>query len=540
MSLVFGPDNDRFDGTRRGICANIQRESAPTFRKFGTKLVKSFVPKVHTMFNLYQNMNKKGDEGDGGRRESDVTGHDRFCQDRPRSRRKRRTFSRRTQSAIELDSEAMTTARAILRRGRSASIEDEESEDDKGSQLTNKIDSLAKILFNRVSVAKACRENETRNRGHQYTALGNGPPACEDVGEYMEMEKRTRDRALSICQSYIKVKPRYSLIEQLNNVGSRVDKYWFAVHDTMLKTDRLLTLVPLNRNCSLSVCPTTRDTLNDLFLALQHPYICPVLDLEFIDYKEQNYAILVQPMNQGSLKDLIYGIERNCWNEDWGQKYAARGRGLPIPQIQQMGRQILEALVFLKDRGFPTVTHLHSGNVVVQNGVARLAGLENSLLGFTSRIHPVVSSRTSHGATIDSICFGHMLFEMCAGYELCSFKPSSMHLNDLKMYPQVANLMNVIFTKVNGRYPTVEELLLHDIFRNIDLREMRSAPVTIFRPTLTPSIINLLDGLKRHNSGKRTSEVDTEDMISLESPQNERGEDSLLTEIYNELSNTTV
>lgn len=87
-----------------------------------------------------------------------------------------------------------------------------------------------------------------------------------------------------------------------------MDKYWFAVHDTMLKTDRLLTLVPLNGNCSLSICPSTRDTLNDLFLALQHPYICPVLDLEFIDYKEQNYVILVQPMNQGSLKDLIYGV----------------------------------------------------------------------------------------------------------------------------------------------------------------------------------------------------------------------------------------
>ena len=102
-------------------------------------------------------------------------------------------------------------------------------------------------------------------------------------------------------------------------------------------------------------------------------------------------------------------IARNCWNEDWGQKYAARGKGLPLPQIQQMGRQILEALVFLKERGFPTVTHLHSGNVVVQNGVARLAGLENSLLGFTSRIHPVVTSRSPNGTSIDSICFGEIV-----------------------------------------------------------------------------------------------------------------------------------
>ena len=129
-----------------------------------------------------------------------------------------------------------------------------------------------------------------------------------------------------------------------------------------------------------------------------------------------------------------------------------------------MGRQVLEALIFLKERGFPTVIHLHSGNVLVQNGVARLAGLENTLLGFTSRIHPLIASRISQTISIDMICFGkidlsypsthhftfrrsrscfslffsgHMLFEMCAGYELPSFKPNSMHLSDIEIYPQV-------------------------------------------------------------------------------------------------------
>ena len=103
-------------------------------------------------------------------------------------------------------------------------------------------------------------------------------------------------------------------------------------------------------------------------------------------------------------------IEKNCWNEDWSQKYTAQGRDLPLPQIQQMGRQILEALVFLKERGFPTVTHLHSGNVIVQNGVARLAGLENTLLGFTSRTQPIITSRLAHLSSVDSICFGNENF----------------------------------------------------------------------------------------------------------------------------------
>ncbi|XP_015596851.1 slowpoke-binding protein isoform X2 [Cephus cinctus] len=454
------------------------------------------------MFNLYQNMNRK-DETESNR-QSVVTGHDRFCQERPKNRRKRRSVNRRTQSAIELDSDAMITARDVLRRGRSASIEDEESEEERsGYQLSNKIDNLAKILFNRVSAARGCREqHEMRSSRHQYTSLSNGASVCDDVEEYVEMEKRSRDRALSICQTYIQGSSRYNLIKQLNNVGSRVDKHWFAVRDTTLKADRLITLVPLNKNCSLSICPSTKDILNNLFLALQHPYICPVLDLEFVEFESQNYVILVQPINQGSLKDLIYGIERNCWNEDWSQKYATRGKGLPLPQIQQMGRQILEALMFLKERGFPTVTHLHSGNVIVQNGVARLAGLENTLLTFTSRIHPVVTSRLSHTSFIDTICFGHVLFEMCAGYELCTFKPTPVHLSDLDKYPQVVELLDLIFEQQSSRYPTVEELLLHDLFRNIDLREMRSAPVTIFRPTLTPSIINLLDGIKRQNTGK--------------------------------------
>ncbi|XP_060812681.1 slowpoke-binding protein isoform X1 [Bombus pascuorum] len=489
------------------------------------------------MFNLYQNLNKKDED----HKESDVTGHDRFWQERPRTRRKRRAVNRRTQSAIEFDSEAIVSARGTLRRGRSASIEDEDSDEEKSYQLTNKIDNLAKILFSRVSAARGCKDSDVKNGRHNYTALDHGPSVCENVGEYMEMEKRSRDRALSICQAYIRRTPRYSLVKQLNNLGSRMDKHWFIVRDTSLKTDRLITLAPLNRNCSLSITPLTKNVLNDLFLALQHPYICPIFDIDFIELESQNYVIVVQPISQGSLKDLIYGIERTGWNEDWNQKYGSRGKGLPLPQVQQMGRQVLEALTFLKERGFPTVIHLHSGNVLVQNGVARLAGLENTLLGFTSRIHPLIASRISQNISIDMICFGHMLFEMCAGYELPSFKPNSTHLSDIEIYPQVVELLQFIFGESSNRQKIIEELLVHDLFRNIDLREMRSAPVTIFRPTLTPPIVNLLDGIKRQNANKRTTQLDIvdEDTTSLHRSHTVC-KNSLLDEIYNELSNTAV
>ena len=59
------------------------------------------------------------------------------------------------------------------------------------------------------------------------------------------------------------------------------------------------------------------------------------------------------------------------WQDDWVGKYGRRSTGLPISQVQRIGRQILEAVKFLEERGYPTCGHLHSGNVIIQNGVGR-------------------------------------------------------------------------------------------------------------------------------------------------------------------------
>ncbi|XP_036143070.1 slowpoke-binding protein isoform X2 [Monomorium pharaonis] len=440
------------------------------------------------MFNLYQSLNKK-DDGDGQRnRESEVTGHDRFCQHRTghsSTRRRRRAVNRRTQSATDLNARAMSTTRGSLRRGRSVSTEDDnESEDDKGHQLANKLNNLARLLFSRVSAARGYKDQEDVKDGNHIV---------------VDRRSKSRNRALSICNDYLEKTPRFIFMKQLGNIGSRMDKYWFRVCDKSLKTARLLTMMPLNPNCPLTVCPSTKDVLNNLFLVLQHPYICPVFHVDFFEYEDQTYIVLVQPINKCSLKDLIYDFYRPYWAEDWIHKYAAGGKGLELPQVQQIGRQILEALVFLKQQGFPTVTHLHSGNVVIQDGVARLTSLENTLLGCASRIHPVVTSQLTDAISIDIICFGHMLFEMCAGYELCTFRPSAVQLADIEeKYPQVVSFLELIFTESENHFTSIEELLIHDLFKNIDLREMQRATETRFRPM--PSFIKeLLDGIKRQD-----------------------------------------
>lgn len=64
--------------------------------------------------------------------------------------------------------------------------------------------------------------------------------------------------------------------------------------------------------------------------------------------------------------------------------------------MQRLGRQILEALLFLRERGFPAHGHLHSGNVILQNGVARY--VLNLLCFYLSPFFTLVINK--------SFCFG--------------------------------------------------------------------------------------------------------------------------------------
>lgn len=58
------------------------------------------------------------------------------------------------------------------------------------------------------------------NRNGRYIGLNHGSKSVSEDGvEFVEMEKRSRDRALSICRDYIGKTPRFDLIKQLSNIG---------------------------------------------------------------------------------------------------------------------------------------------------------------------------------------------------------------------------------------------------------------------------------------------------------------------------------
>ncbi|XP_073825743.1 slowpoke binding protein isoform X10 [Musca autumnalis] len=463
--------------------------------------------------------NKASNQTRAEARASTCTGHDQFVRP-PVSEKKAKNLIKklnktnglkRSNSAIEFDISAMTAAnrRHIYSSNRSASSEQENSDQSEHSEksplVSARLDSLARIFFSKSMPAETGSRDTldsvltTRpNIKYQYSALDSG----NGVVERSPRERAQREKALNATQEWVQQSSgRYEVIAHLDEIGSRHGKNWFLVTDSSVRTDRLMTMLTLPPDCvafeDLSPNESPKSILMELLGSLHHPYIYPVLDLGFLHISSGNFACLVTPFNsRGSLKDLIYKAQ---WNEPWSRKYTRKPNGLPVTQVQRLGRQILEALLFLKERGFPLHGHLHSGNVILQNGAARLSGLENGLLGLSSRINAVMWSRsTTDIENVDIICFGHLLYEMCMGQEMTTPKPSMRVLEmEMEHYPQILDVLGLIFEPPNGVCPSVEDLVLCDLFRSIDLRELRGPCFNTIKPSLSRSTLNLLAAVKK-------------------------------------------
>ncbi|XP_049315666.1 uncharacterized protein LOC105231164 isoform X2 [Bactrocera dorsalis] len=441
--------------------------------------------KSFTMFKF----NKAAAQNRAENRANACTGHDQFVRPPVPEKKVKHIMKKlhkqnglkRSNSAIEFDVSALTAAnrRHIYSSNRSASSEQDNSDQSEHSEKSPLVSARPNIKY-------------------QYSALDSG----NGIVERSPRERAQRERALNALQEWVQnSNGRYEIIAHLDEIGSRHGKNWFLVTDATVRTDRLLTLLPLPPDCvafeDLPANENPKPMLMELLGSLHHPYIYPILDLGFLQLGSSNFACLVTPFNsRGSLKDLIY---RAQWNEPWARKYTRKPNGLPVSQVQRLGRQILEALLFLKERGFPLHGHLHSGNVILQNGAARLSGLENGLLGLSSRINAVMWSRsTTEIENVDIICFGHLLYEMCTGQEMTTPKPSMRVLEmELEHYPQILDVLGLIFEPPSGVCPSVEDLVLCDLFRSIDLRELRGPCFSTIKPSLSRSTLNLLYAVKK-------------------------------------------
>ncbi|ENN81392.1 hypothetical protein YQE_02208, partial [Dendroctonus ponderosae] len=130
-------------------------------------------------------------------------------------------------------------------------------------------------------------------------------------------------------------------------------------------------------------------------------------------------GLVVRDMNKnGSLRDLLCGAKPKL---SFLKKYGnPKGHKLlTTDDIALYGRQILEALKFLHEKGFP-YGHLHSGNILIENDRVKLIDIENGVLGVPSYYRPyfMQHKKISTLEAIDVYCFGHVLYEMAIGSPL--------------------------------------------------------------------------------------------------------------------------
>ncbi|PIK47648.1 putative slowpoke-binding protein isoform X2 [Apostichopus japonicus] len=288
-----------------------------------------------------------------------------------------------------------------------------------------------------------------------------------------EMERNSvREEALINCQFYLRSHSgHYSYMGYLPNMGTRLEKHWFLVRQMRQTKDLIMNVWKKSPNCPLQFDGTTQKTLKELFRAISHPYIWPVLDLDL--WTDQSLVISVQNYEKrGSLKDHIYGVSPNNYVED---KYGMKGRALPSNELKLFGLQVLQALIYLEEQGFPYHGNVHSGNVILERRTCRLAGYENVCLGYASQLHPVLEKYFRDNLqSLDSLSFGHMMFEMSSGETLTQAFPDRIQLQKCKQ-PGVKELLEYIFD-VNGDYPSIRYISEHGFFVGVRLKHLESKP----------------------------------------------------------------
>ena len=150
-------------------------------------------------------------------------------------------------------------------------------------------------------------------------------------------------------------------------------------------------------------------------VTIQHPFILPI---EYVATNDSGALFVRKFYSRGSLKDQLCSSQpKNPFLSKYGNP---KGRApMPAKDIAIYGRQILEALRFLHSKGMP-FGHVHAGNVVIVDGVARLLDIENFVLGVPSFYRPffVQHSKIHSSEIIDVYSFGHLLYEMSFGYPL--------------------------------------------------------------------------------------------------------------------------
>ncbi|XP_028416009.1 slowpoke-binding protein-like [Dendronephthya gigantea] len=372
-----------------------------------------------------------------------------------------------------------------------------------------------------VVILAMCTWSCRRKRG--YASI----PDEENVSEKLTRDRQFQRLALkeALCQFFLNLSGKYSFVDQLDDIGCRLGRSWFIVKEK--KGEKmLLVLTKKSSDCCLTLTNTTIQLLRDLFEPLaRHPYIYPVTDIGVLSQKP--FVFVVEPFSKkGTLKDLIH---KKRPRDVWAGKYRVQGKALNVLEIKTYGRQILKAMLFLHSKGIPTNGHVHSGNIFVKKCVCRISGYEQAILGFKSRLYPRLSRALKKNKyAIDSLCFGHLLYEMAYGQELFDAKPGKLHYEFCSRSVEVGEILKYIFGTDDSSYPDVKDILHHRFFQGADGLDPIDPDSIFFKPQVTRNVLKPFKKYfkkMRRKSGKDRSEVGMEEEESPDIWKRSREED---------------
>lgn len=270
--------------------------------------------------------------------------------------------------------------------------------------------------------------------------------------------------ALQQVSMFFRSEPKFEVVEPLKDIGWRLRKRYFLMKcKNQPKEPLVLSWADLGPDKYLQ--DKDFQSAIKLLPSWTHPYIYRVT----FTTSSESSALVIRPFSEkGTLKDLIYKAKPK---DPFLKKYCnpRKIQGLELQQIKTFGRQILEVLKFLHDRGFP-YGHLHASNVMLEGETCRLMDLENSLLGLPSfyRSYFTQFRKINTLENIDVHCFGHLLYEMTYGRP-----PDSIPVDQFPPAPSmsVVSVLESILSceACKSGMPSVSQLLQMPLFSDVAL-----------------------------------------------------------------------
>ncbi|KAM6247573.1 PX domain-containing protein kinase-like protein isoform 3-T3 [Spheniscus humboldti] len=253
---------------------------------------------------------------------------------------------------------------------------------------------------------------------------------CELVKKFLDPNSYSvnyTEIALQHVSMFFRSEPKWEVVEPLKDIGWRIRKKYFLMKNKNQPKERLM----------LSWADLGPD--------------------KYLSDKDLQYAVKLLSSCSAKPKDPF--LKKYC--------NPKKIQGLELQQIKTYGRQILEVLKFLHEKGFP-YGHLHSANVMLDGDTCKLLDLENSLLGLPSFYRSYFSQfrkiNTLEG--IDVHCFGHLLYEMTYGRP-----PDTVPVDSFPPAPSVfvVSVLESILTceAMKNGMPTVSRLLQMPLFSDV-------------------------------------------------------------------------